>query len=68
MENILNFLPTRGGVSPCSAEWGGGRPPPDPSPPPVRMAFDDIHSLNALMTEEYHRYMTHRKRAFYYDY
>ena len=30
------------------------------------MAFDDIDSLNALMTEEYHRYIRHHKRTFYY--
>ena len=30
------------------------------------MAFDDIQSLNALMTEEYYRYMTHHKKTFYY--
>ena len=30
------------------------------------MAFDDIHYLNALMTEEYHRYITHHKREFCY--
>ena len=28
--------------------------------------FDDFDSLNALMTEEYQRYITHHKRAFYY--
>ena len=30
------------------------------------MAFDDIDSLNALMTEYYYRYMTNHKRAVYY--